>query len=186
VSDLEEWAVIEEFRRMAAADGGEEMVEDEEQPLWDGDGPVPMIPRGVGYEVPDLSRVKPERRLEALLPFDRKRRVDAVHSQHLPLEEVGRLFEQLDDLPPPPREIAKTAIEAGLAIPSPVARRGRQVNVRFSPDDHADLLAAADIAGTTPTTLARMLVNNGVRRILAEQGAAYAQFRATRGTRRAT
>jgi len=159
--------------------------DEEEEPLWDGTGPVPMIQRGIGYSVPDLTKVPPELRLAALAPFDRRRRFDAVHSPHLPIAEVMALAEQLDTLPPPAREIAQAEIAKGPSIPTPEARRGRQVNVRFSHGDHADLVAAAEIAGTTTTTLARMLVNNGVRRILQEQGAAYARFRATRGGSRA-
>lgn len=57
----------------------------------------------------------------------------------------------------------------------PRARRKplRQVGIKLRPDDYEALARAARLYGARPTTLARLLVNRGVRAVLeAERGAA--------------
>ncbi len=57
--------------------------------------------------------------------------------------------------------------DLGLAAAShPSDLRHRQVNVKLREDEKADLDRAARRYGVAPTTLARMLVNRGVRAIL--------------------
>ncbi len=54
-------------------------------------------------------------------------------------------------------------------------RREWQVNIRLDYDRYAELRAAADVYGTRPTTLARMLVNRGARAVMAAHRAAFLQ-----------
>ena len=56
------------------------------------------------------------------------------------------------------------------------AQRDRQVNVRLDPARYATLKAAADVYGTTPTALARMLLNRGATAILNAHRAEMAAF----------
>jgi hypothetical protein len=53
-------------------------------------------------------------------------------------------------------------------------RREWQVNVRLDRSRYATLRAAADVYGTTPTALARMLLNRGSTAILKAHRAEYA------------
>ena len=92
----------------------------------------------------------------------------------MPTDEV---FALIDRLPPPPSEAAWAAVRAGQAVPVPGAMRsraGRQVNVRLAEHEHEALQRAAAVLGARPSQVVRMLVLNGVRRVLAEHDAVIA------------
>lgn len=66
-----------------------------------------------------------------------------------------------------------------MPIPEPDRRPGTaQVNVRVTLAEREELAAAAHTLGAKPTTLARMLILNGVRKVLAEHAAVYERGRA--------
>lgn len=68
----------------------------------------------------------------------------------------------------PSRWRAFPGAEAGdVGAPVEPQLRVRQVNVKLRPSEGADLDRAAGIYGVSPSTLARMLVNRGVKAILA-------------------
>jgi hypothetical protein len=160
---------------------------DDDGGLWDGEGPMPTARRFASPPYPRLSQIARELWADVLAPCPRARRSDAI-LDHEVIHLHDELLALVESLPPPPDEIADRAITSGGArIPAPEAGRApapqtRQVNVRLSRPDHQDLCVAAEIAGTTPTTLARMLILNGARRMVAEHGGAYAAAR-SRGAR---
>ncbi|HEX8104527.1 MAG TPA: hypothetical protein VF533_18060 [Solirubrobacteraceae bacterium] len=121
--------------------------------------------------VPDLARIDRARWVEVLLPLSRKDRMDAALH---PLIRGGAAYEVAKDLPPPASEAAWSAIGGAPAVPVPSApsRAARQVNFRLTDEELADLQRAAHVLGLRPTQLARMLVLNGVRRMLVEHDAA--------------
>ncbi len=63
-------------------------------------------------------------------------------------------------------------LPAGRADPRDGRRRTRQVNFRTTQDGHDDLVAAARLLDLRPTSLAAVLVRDGVARILREHGRA--------------
>ena len=124
--------------------------------------------------VPDLARIARDRWPQALIPLSRRLRTSAAIGRGLPTDEI---FALTDRLPPSPSEAAWAAVRAGQAVPVPGAMRsraGRQVNVRLQAHEHERLQRAAAILGARPSQVVRMLVLNGVRRVLAEHDAVIA------------
>ena len=71
--------------------------------------------------------------------------------------------------PPPPSEAIRKEmprVRFGHRIERPPT--SRQLNLRLDTRDYESLATAARILGTKPTQVARMLINAGVRRLLAE------------------
>jgi hypothetical protein len=128
-----------------------------------------------GEPVPDLRRIPEARWREVLPPLRSESRRYAINSAPQDrtrdaLELVGLLeFEE------PGRRwgVAAKPEEVQTRIPVPGTHtsegtRGRQVNVRLRPDDHARLERAAELLALTPTQLARTFIVNGVSRVLTE------------------
>jgi hypothetical protein len=84
------------------------------------------------------------------------------------LSYMNRMQEQLAPLPrtatPPAPEVVE--LEAAPTDPPAEHLRRCQVNVKLRPHEAEDLRRAAHIYGLAPSTLARVLVNRGVARIL--------------------
>lgn len=142
---------------------------------------MPTVRPAFSARVPDLSRIAPDRWYDALLPLDPGDRMSAARNSYLGVR-AGDAVELVLRLPPPPSDAAREQVRAGMAIPVPGAcrrRSPRQVNVRLTVEDHGRLATAATLLGTTRGGLARMLVLNGVRRVLAEHDLAI--DRASRG-----
>jgi len=138
-----------------------------------------MPERGLifGPSVPDLRLIDPDLWSEVLAPIPGELRFRVVRHPGLG-RWAARAFDLADSLPPAASEAARAAVSAGPSIPVPSASRrrpGRQLNVRLRDEEYEDLHTAARLLGAKPTQLARMLVLNGVRRVLAEHDAALAQ-----------
>lgn len=142
--------------------------------LWrdEQDGPMPLrwAPRRVSY--PDLVEIDESAWPTVLAPLPSELRMKAACNQYLGV----RTWEARDlarALPPSPTDRARAAVREGTHVPVPRARREgwRQMTVRISDDDYEDLAVVAQMLGTRPAQLARMLVLNGVRRALADQDA---------------
>jgi hypothetical protein len=151
---------------------------------WNGDGPAPEIRILGGATIPVLREIHP-RHWEALLtPLRRDLRRRAVYLHPMSHIEAQAALALLDWLLDPPQDLARKAIAERVgALPEagPVHRpAGRQVNVRVSAREYEDLQAAAEIAGTTPTTLARWFLLSGTRRVLADHAATYGDTRGRR------
>ena len=78
--------------------------------------------------------------------------------------------------------VLRERLDDGASIPAPSARRAesrnrrsRQINFRLAATSANDLDRAAALLSMTPTTLARALTMNGVRRILSENRAMLAR-----------
>ncbi len=145
---------------------------------------MPIVRPLFSPPVPDLSRIAPDRWYDALLPLDPGERMSAVQNSQLG-RRVGDAVRLVLELPAPPSEAAREQARAGMAIPVPTAEARRspcQVNVRLTREDHERLVAAARLLGTRPGVLARMLVLNGVRRVLAEHDVAIDRARRARPT----
>ncbi len=143
---------------------------------WSGpeDGPMP---RQDG--VPLLNHIVPERWVEVVSGLSSGGRRRLLTHNPMPPAEAERILDLVGALPPAPDVIARRAIASGGAsvpigvVVRPEYRRTRQLSVRIGRDEHELLVAAAHIAGTTPTTLSRMLILGGMRKILAEHGRYY-------------
>lgn len=70
------------------------------------------------------------------------------------------------------REAMRRVAARGQSLPEPrVARTvARQLNLKMSSEQMADLRRLAEMLSLRPTQLARMLVLSGVRRMLYEEG----------------
>ena len=155
---------------------------------WDGDGPMPMardLWRGL---LPDLVQMHPRRWAEAMTPYSAADRVAIAQCQGMTGQEAMVAEAIRRRLPRPAQTIAREAVRARsvpeapeLAAPrrAPAEKRRpcRQVNVRVSLEEYEEIVVAADIAGTTPTTLARWLLLAGTRRVVRDHAAAYAEAR---------
>ena len=127
-----------------------------------------------GIRVPELARISSDRWPQVLIPLAEALRTEAVLDRRIDTESA---FALLRRLPPPPSELAWRAARAGQSVPVPEAPRpakSRQVNVRLQPHEHESLQRAAAVLGARPSQVVRMLVVNGVRRVLAEHDAAIA------------
>ena len=125
--------------------------------------------------VPDLRKVPQRRWREVLMPLSPPARRRAVH--FVAWEDHSRavtLINELDmEFPDTRWGIAVPPEQVRTRIPFPDAatsegRRGRQLNVRLRPDDHARLEYAADLLALTPTQLARTFIVNGVLQLLSD------------------
>jgi hypothetical protein len=146
----------------------------------DSQQPLPIRTHHCGEPIPDLPAI-PEsdwlRALKPLSPEGRRLAIDLAQTR-ADLEALGQL---ILDLPTLTRDVRSAADDAGegvhrLASP-PVdrtaadrrARRdSRQVSFRLTDTEYAELEAAGRAIGLRPTPLARMLAQNGARRILHE------------------
>lgn len=136
--------------------------------------------------VPDLARIAPGAWYDALLPLAPVDRMSAVQNSSLGARVRGEAVDLVLTLPAPPSDAAREAVRSGMAVPIPGAttrRSPRQVNIRLTDKDHESLATAASLLGTKPGVLARMLVLNGVRRVLAEHDAAIDRARSGPGAR---
>jgi hypothetical protein len=150
-------------------DDNDEVLKDDEPRFHDG---MPITGYYRGEPIPDLNELPQDRWLDVLRPLSYWPRSHAVSRiraiEHINdaravigqlLSEDGRRLRSLDDGPPPP-------LPTGAPPPHGASR---QINVRLGPSEHADLLKAATVFATRPTTLARMLIVRGVNRALYEE-----------------
>jgi hypothetical protein len=155
---------------------------------WDGEGRMPTINVLFEGDVPRLSHIHPRRWGAVIAPYDEQRRWRLADSQGLTIKELAVANAVVAALPPPAQAIARAAVRSPTLQPAPEVaapvrarakgrRPGRQVNVRLDPLEYEDLLTAAEIAGTKPTTLARWLLLAGARRVLRDHAEAYSEVR---------
>jgi hypothetical protein len=124
-----------------------------------------------GEPIPDLSRIDRERWTEVLTSLSPEVADRAVYA----VPGLDQRLEALDLwLTLPPRPIPER--RPPRFVPPPRARRppqrARQVNVRLYRRDFRTLEEAAELAGTTPTQLARWFIVSGARRMAYEERAA--------------
>lgn len=120
-----------------------------------------------GEDVPDLTRIPPERWAAALRPLRPSARIMAASN----LAQGGPLRLAALDLArtlPGPAPAAPVVAQRPEVPTRPAA--SRQVNLRLPAHQHEDLARAAALVGMRPTALARALVISGVNRTLAEHG----------------
>jgi hypothetical protein len=148
---------------------------------WDGEGEMPRRSVFAGPSYPCLAEIHPRRWAEVLSPLDAQLRQIAAHGQGMHVEEMGAARALVAELPPPAQTIAREAARTarlGPAPDAPVPRTStRQVNVRLGAAEYADLMTAAEMAGTSPTTLARWFILGGARRAITDHAAAYSSAR---------
>jgi hypothetical protein len=138
---------------------------------WNGDGPMPLQRLLGGALVPRLPDIHPRRWQEVMWPLSSVLRSAAARQPRMTTHELEAAMALRHKLPPPPAADGYRAVPV-VAADRPAERlRPRQVNVRLSGDEHRQLSAAAELMGTSPTTLARMLILNGARKVLADQAA---------------
>ena len=135
------------------------------------DGEIPIWGYHYGEPVPDLKRLPQERWGEVLTPLRAAARQIAVNTVATQADVVAAMAlvgELLlaDGLARAGAQAAPPPMPAG----EPPARgRGRQVNFRLGPREHARLVEAARLFGMRPTVLARVLTVRGVDRALYEE-----------------
>lgn len=127
-----------------------------------------------GEAIPDLRQVPEAEWVAAVTPLSPFGRHIALARLQpaATLEAYGRL---LAALPPAGarRTAARALVHEGEALPAGGTRdvpgaRSRQISMRLTADEYADLTEAGRIAGSTRTQLARLLVVSGARRVLRE------------------
>lgn len=155
--------------------------------LWRGehDGPMPVRGQLFGPGLPDLAKIAEEQWYEVLVPLDEQQRTRAACCPGLGKRALDAV-ELAGSMPPPASTAAHAALDGAPSIPVPTTgspNAGRQLNIRMPRAAYADLQTAATLLGATPAQVARMLVLNGVRRVLAEHDVAI--DRARRGGARA-
>ena len=156
-------------------------ISEDTSDLWrsEADGPLPALPRIFGQGVPDLGRIAEERWREVLVPLSDQKRMRAA--QRAPLGgPQERALELVLSMPKSDSHALRDRLDGAPTFPSPTAttrRSPHQVSFRLTDDAHRDLRAAAELLGCTPGALARILVLNGVRRVLAEHDVALDQAR---------
>lgn len=133
----------------------------------DGDMPVEWLPGRI--PIPALARIVPERWRQVLLPLNRGRREAAARSHALVMAEKAIATGLWIELPPPPAVPAGGVTVRLGDTPRSEQRRTRQLSIRVSHDEHAEIEASALLVGATPTTLARMLILGGARKIAHDQ-----------------
>lgn len=135
---------------------------------------MPALPRVFGQGIPDLGRIAEERWRDVLVPLSNRQRVRAA--QRAPLDgRQERALALVFSMPQSDSHALRDRLDGAPSFPVPTTdgrRSPRQVNVRLTDDAHRDLRAAAELLGCTPGSLARILVLNGVRRVLAEHDVA--------------
>jgi hypothetical protein len=121
---------------------------------------------------PSLARIPREHWREALITCSQAARTNAAYDLYLTPEQRADARALIAALPPPPSEAVRTATRTapqvgfGHRIGRPPT--SRQLNLRVATDDYDALAAAARLLGSKPTQVARMLINAGVRRLLAD------------------
>jgi len=144
----------------------------------------PIRSHHCGEPIPDLSKIPEERWVEAVTPLSSRGRemaIDLARPRVDPLA-IGTLILEL----PRPRAAGPdgriAAMHAGTEMPrpgpltvgdavgaaAPKRRDSRQVGFRLTDEQYAELEAACAEFDLRPGQLARMLVHNGVRRVLYE------------------
>jgi hypothetical protein len=133
---------------------------------------IPICGWHQGEPIPDLNALPQERWLEVLRPLSQwtRRHASAGLRTMADVSVAGQIQGDLlmeDDAAkfrathaPPPRMPAGAPPRRGSS---------RQINFRLGPSEHARLVAAAELFGTRPTTLARILTIRGVNRALYEE-----------------
>ena len=128
-----------------------------------------------GPSVPDLSRIDPNGWHAVLTALPSRQRMSAALHPGLGTAGLKTSYDLAIALPEVASEVARSALLEGPRLPMPTAkpsRAGHQVYVRIATDNYESLQVAARLLGVTPTQIARMLINNGVHRVLAEHDAA--------------
>ncbi len=126
-----------------------------------------------GEPIPDLDELPSERWREVLGPLSGRtrtwamRRVANVDRRIAAME----LAVELEEHDKQRADALRRAAARSSPLPAPRADREglRQVNLKLRPDQVEDLRRLASTLALKPTQLARMLVVNGVRRMLYEE-----------------
>jgi hypothetical protein len=144
---------------------------------WDGEGRMPHD-RGI----PIIREIHPRRWAEVMIPLDARSRYRTAYAPGLAEPELMTAIAVLDKLPPPAQDLAREAALAHFSVAGgtlALPRRGgsRQVNIRLGEREFEELQAAADIAGTSHTTLARWFLASGTKKVLTDHAAAYSAVR---------
>ena len=167
----ENWLAVASTRLATASHSSEETSD-----LWssEADGPMPALPRIFGQGIPDLGRIAEPQWREVLVPLSNQQRARAA--QRAPLDgRQQRALELVFSMPQSDSHALRERLDGAPSFPAPTAsdrRSPRQISFRLTDDAHRDLRAAAELLGCTPGSLARILVLNGVRRVLAEHDVA--------------
>ena len=122
-----------------------------------------------GVRTPNLPEIPRERWREVLITYDREARFNAAYDLYLTPEERTEAQALVKELPPPPSERVRQAMpRVGFDHRVGWPPTSRQLNLRLGTEDYESLAVAARLLGSKPTQVARMLINAGVRRLLAE------------------
>jgi hypothetical protein len=118
---------------------------------------------------PRLAEIPRERWREVLITYGRDARFNAANDLYLTAEERAEARALIEQLPPPPSERVRQAMpRVGFDHRTGRPPTSRQLNLRIDTTDYESLATAARLLGSKPTQVARMLINAGVRRLLAE------------------
>jgi hypothetical protein len=122
-----------------------------------------------GVHTPKLTEIPQEQWREVLITYDRDARFKAAFDLYLTPEQRAAARELILELPPPPSERVRQEMpRVGFGHRPGRPPTSRQLNLRIAQEDYESLATAARLLGTKPTQVARMLINAGVRRLLAE------------------
>jgi hypothetical protein len=125
-----------------------------------------------GVRTPSLARIPREHWREFLITCNQTARNYAVFDHYLTPEQRGDARALVAELPPPPsegvRNATRTAPRVGFGHRIARPPISRQLNLRLATEDYDALAAAARLLGSKPTQVARMLINAGVHRLLAD------------------
>jgi hypothetical protein len=122
-----------------------------------------------GARVPVLAQIPRAHWREVLIPCSPALRHYAVYDHYLTTEQREHAKALVAELPSPASEAIRQEMPRvgfGHRIERPPV--SRQLNLRLDTRDYESLATAARILGSKPTQVARMLINAGVRRLLAE------------------
>jgi hypothetical protein len=118
-----------------------------------------------GYPILDLASIPRERWFAVLLPLTVEARRQSLQAAglHPVHDDVLDLWYELEMRDARRKRAQREALSSGQTpVPRP---RQRQVSIRLTADEHADLTAAAEDVGLKPGTLVRMLVVSGIGRM---------------------
>jgi len=122
--------------------------------------------------VPRLAQIPREHWREVLIACRGPVREAAIFDHYLTPEQRADVRALVAELPPPPSEAIRKAMRApppvdfGTRLDRPPV--SRQLNLRLATADYEALAVGARLLGCKPTQVARMLINAGVRRLLAD------------------